>query len=379
MRILSYEASAGYEDDIEFNKMKFGRLNLIVGNSGTGKTRLLNTIFNSALLVTKEEKFFIGKWDITLEHNSEKYRWIIETGKDDNDDDIKKAKILKERIIKFDNEKENVLVDRSLESFIFNDKELPKLPKRESSISLLKDEKIIKPIYDGLSSIMRRNFSGSDLEQETSYQTLPYSLFEKIQESRDLENLFHSGLNLNCKLYVLSEVFKDIYDKICATFIETFPFVTKTKMLGADNFGLHYPGIVPAFSMKEKFSKKWISLNAFSSGMKKVLLILCDVYILPETGCVYLVDEYENSLGVNAINFFPSVLYEAGRNSQFIITSHHPYIIGNVPVKDWLILHRKGSKVFIQQGEELEEKFGKSKQKAFIQLINDSFYVEGIE
>ena len=45
--------------------------------------------------------------------------------------------------------------------------------------------------------------------------------------------------------------------------------------------------------------------------------------ILPEEGCVYLIDEYENSLGVNAINFFPSVLFEAASKSQFIITSHH--------------------------------------------------------
>ena len=113
--------------------------------------------------------------------------------------------------------------------------------------------------------------------------------------------------------------------------------------------------------------------------MKKVLLILSDIFILPKEGCIYLIDEYENSLGVNAINFFPSVLYEAAEKSQFIITSHHPYIIGNVPVKDWTILYRKGNIVYVKQGDELEEKFGKSKQKAFIQLINDPFYIEGVE
>ena len=113
--------------------------------------------------------------------------------------------------------------------------------------------------------------------------------------------------------------------------------------------------------------------------MQKVLLILTDVFTLPKDGGIYLIDEYENSLGINAINFFPSVFSEAETDSQFIITSHHPYIIGNVPVRDWIILHRNGINVIVKEGRELEEKFGKSKQAAFFQLINDPFYTEGVE
>ena len=379
MKILSYEASGASENEIHFSKMKFGKLNLIVGNSGTGKTRLLNTIFNVARFVVQKDKFYIGFWDITLEHNSVKYRWNLETGKRDIDDDESEARVIRESILIYDGGKETTLVNRSLESFEFNGNELPKLSHKESCIALLQDEELIKPIYDALSLIMRRNFSGADLEQETSFQSLPQSVLKKIKKTKCLKDLFHSNLNLSCKLYILSEIFKETYDKVCAEFIATFPFVSETKLLEADSFGLHYPGIVPIFALKEKFNNKWIPLNEFSSGMKKVLLILSDIHILPEEGCVYLIDEYENSLGVNAINFFPSVLFEAASKSQFLITSHHPYIIGNVPVKDWIILHRKGNTVHVKQGDELEVKFGKSKQKAFIQLINEPFYVEGVE
>lgn len=376
MKILSYEAGGASENEINFSKMTFGKLNLIVGNSGAGKTRLLNTIFNGARLVVQKDKFYIGSWDITFEHNSVKYRWIIETGKEDDESE---AKVIKEKIIRYDEGKEIILVKRSLDSFNYNEKNLPKLSHRESSISLLQDEELIKPIYDALTLIMRRNFSGADLDQETSFQSLPHEFLKKIKKSRSLKDLFHSNLNLSCKLYILSEIFQEIYNNICAEFITTFPFVSEVKLLEADRFGFHYPGIVPVFSLKEKFNKKWIPLNEFSSGMKKVLLILSDIFILPKEGCVYLIDEYENSLGVNAINIFPSVLFEAAEKSQFIITSHHPYIIGNVPVKDWIILHRKGNMVYVKQGDELEDKFGKSKQKAFIQLINEPFYIEGVE
>lgn len=112
--------------------------------------------------------------------------------------------------------------------------------------------------------------------------------------------------------------------------------------------------------------------------MQKVLLILTDIFVFPEGG-IYLIDEYENSLGINAIDFFPSFILEVEKDIQFIVTSHHPYIINEIPVKNWYVFHRKGTEVVIKHGSELAERFGKSKQKAFIKLINDSFYTEGVE
>lgn len=376
MKILTYEASGASENEIRFSPMKFGKFNLIVGNSGTGKTRLLNTIFNGGRMVVQKDKFYIGFWDVTIEHKNVKYRWVIETGKNDDDDE---AKVIKETILSYEGNNETTLVSRSLDSFQFKGNELPKLSHKESSISLLQDEDLIKPLYEAFTLIMRRNFSGSDLEQEGSFQSLPQAVLKKINRTKSLKDLFHSNLNLSCKLYILNEIFKTTYERICSEFRATFPFVSETGLMSADKFGFHYPGIVPVFALREKFNNKWIPINEFSSGMKKVLLILSDIFILPEEGCVYMIDEYENSLGVNAINFFPSILFEGTIESQFLITSHHPYIIGNVPVKDWIVLHRKGNTVHVKQGAELEERFGKSKQKAFIQLINEPFYVEGVE
>jgi len=377
MRIISYEAGGETEDQLNFSKINFRKMNLIVGDSATGKTRLLNTIFNgAAFVVQKEKKLFLGHWDMILEHSSNQYHWVLETAKPEGDEE---GKVVKEHLSIIEGDTKNVLVDRTSDSFIYKGDELPKLPPSESSISLLQNEDLIKPLYNGLSLIMRRNFSGPALVEETSYQTVPQKFLKKIKKTRDLYDLFSANLNLSCALYILSEVFNDIYEKVCSEFKATFPFVTDVKILEADKFGFHFPGIVPVFALKEKFHKKWIQLNEFSAGMTKVLLILTDIFRLPKEGAVYLIDEYENSLGVSAINFFPNVLFETESQSQFIITSHHPYIIGNVPIKDWVILHRKGNSVLVKQGKELEERFSKSKQKAFIQLINDPFYSEGVE
>ncbi|NQT26088.1 ATP-binding protein [candidate division KSB1 bacterium] len=120
------------------------------------------------------------------------------------------------------------------------------------------------------------------------------------------------------------------------------------------------------------------SLNNLSSGMQKTLLILTDVHTLPP-GSIYLIDEYENSLGVNSVNFFPNLLLEEDFKIQFLITSHHPYIINKIPIKNWYVFHRKGTEVKIIYGEKLITRYGKSKQQTYIKLLNDPFFLEGKE
>jgi len=219
MRIISYEAGGETKDQLEFLKINFGKMNLIVGDSATGKTRLLNTIFNAAVFVVrKEEKLFLGYWDMVLEHNSKQYHWVLETAKNEGDEE---GKVVKEQLSIIEGDTINVLVDRTSDSFIYKGDQLPKLSPRESSISLLQDEDLIKPLYKGLSLVMRRDFSGPTLKDETSYQTVPQNFLKKIKKTRDLYDLFSANLNLSCTLYILSEVFNDIYEKVCSEFKAT--------------------------------------------------------------------------------------------------------------------------------------------------------------
>ena len=93
-----------------------------------------------------------------------------------------------------------------------------------------------------------------------------------------------------------------------------------------------------------------------------------------------MIDEYENSLGINAINFFPDFVMEFQHDIQVIMTSHHPYIINEFPSENWYVFHREGAEVEIRYGDQISEKYGRSKQKRFIQLVNDRFYNDvGVE
>ena len=57
-----------------------------------------------------------------------------------------------------------------------------------------------------------------------------------------------------------------------------------------------------------------------------------------------------------------------GAGIQFLVTTHHPYLINNMPMKAWKVFHRNGSKVCIKGGEELEAKYGKIKAKSFCSI-----------
>jgi predicted ATP-dependent endonuclease of OLD family len=374
MRILTYEYRDVDEARWQFSKARFGKINLLVGDTSTGKTRLLNTLFNLGRFATSKE-FRWGYWDLVFKQDEATYRWLLETRAPEAGNCV-----IQDYIWRLEGEKEISIVRRDKDSFIFDGREMPKLAKDQSSISLLEDEDLIEPLHKGFASVMRRRFSYDALSKAATFHIIPLQLLEEIKKNKDTQKIFASGMSLSANLFLLSEYFPSYFLSICDCYRSVFPFITEIAVLDLSDVrkSLAVPARVPVFCIKERNVDKWITLEGLSSGMQKVLLILTDICLIPEGG-IYLIDEYENSLGINAIEFLPTFLLELEKDVQFFITSHHPYIINQIPVSSWHVFHRKGSEVTIKFGEELVDRFGKSKQKAFIQLINDPFYTEGVE
>jgi hypothetical protein len=377
MRILSYECKGVNSSDMSFDKVELAEINLLVGDTGTGKTRFLNTIFNLGRGAVSQVWPYWGYWDVTVEKQDDKYRWIIDAKPSSKGETV----IEREVLTRTDsNGKCYNIIERDTSRFIFKSKELPKLSKNVSSIYLLREEDEISPIYKGFSLMMRRNFSQDEMTKNSEYELLPIEMINRVNKIQNIEDLFRIDLSVNARLFFLSEKFKDVFAKIVRNFREVYPFISDVKVLDATELNPTnvFAGKIPVFCIKEENISNWVEYKYLSSGMQKVLLILTDVFMLPNGG-IYLIDEYENSLGINSINFLPSFLLASETPNQFIITSHHPYLINNIPVNNWYVFHRKGTKVSIQYGPKLVERFGKSKQQVFLQLINDPFYSKGIE
>ena len=56
-----------------------------------------------------------------------------------------------------------------------------------------------------------------------------------------------------------------------------------------------------------------------------------------------------------------------------------PYIINRIPIESWKVFHRDGMNVHITEGMQLKEKYSRSRQDHFVQLINDPIYNGGIQ
>lgn len=369
MQILDYEYKG---QDWEFSRVHFQKINLIVGDSGTGKTRLLNTIFNLGTFVAQgKSRGREGEWKISLKIEDDTYQWNVSKIKVGNETVIKNEQLILngKSILERDGEKIN------FDTF----QNLPKLSKNEMSIYILKEEELIKPIYEGFCRMLRRRFFDDDLKNNSQIMFVNEKHLGILGSSKDLFELYKREYPLNVRLYVISKFFPQIFKDIKAYYQETFDFISDVAIRDSKDFeSLELPGGAPIFCIKERNIDKWLRLNELSSGMQKVLLILTDVLSLPN-GSIYLLDEYENSLGPGAIDFLPNLLLSNDIDIQIIFTSHHPYIISHIPIEHWYVTHRNGQRVNFEYGQELVKRYNVSSQEKYIQLLNDPYYSEGIE
>jgi predicted ATPase len=207
---------------------------------------------------------------------------------------------------------------------------------------------------------------------------------DKNHRSSIIQKYYQSNLPIQSKL-ILAFYEKDpIFQVIKERFISIFEQVEDIKIEEDEededkneenNFDIFIQEKASLIiKIKERGVNHWISQKYISSGMYKTLIQISECYLTAE-GSVILIDEFENSLGVNCIDILSDLLSES-RNLQFIITSHHPYIINKVGMEHWKIVTRKGGVVTAKDAKDFG--LGKSRHEAFMQLINLDEYNEGI-
>ncbi len=370
--ITHYEYTGPENEEWNFEPTELGKINLIVGASGSGKTRFLNTLFNFASTMVTGDPFRSGKWKISIQTEGHDYYYEYR-GLSRISDAKPKNTIDRELMKRKEDGEDSILVDRTADTFNILGQTLPKIDPSRPSITLFAENPEIIPLYRMFAHIMRRNFHDDALKQAISLQNINEEFIRQLNYKPTLDDFWDGQLTVNTKIYFFREYFKDLYEKTVRLFMQIFPTIKDVKVEFSNLKPIPVP--IPIFFVKERGVTKWIPLHELSSGMQKVLLIITDILSLPGD-CIYIIDEYENSLGINSIDFLPELLLEHGGDNQFIITTHHPHLINSMPMENWLVFNRKGSAVRIKSGRDLEEKYGRSKQKAFIKLINDPFYNE---
>lgn len=368
MKFVEYQYQDSSGGPWFFSKVQLGKINLLVGTSASGKSRFLNTLFNLGRAAVQAVIDKTGHWIVKFEIDNKIYKWQFDARKN------KEGKVYANQdILSFEKEDGSLeeIFNRTQQKLIYRGQQYKNIRSDIAGISLFgsnSEDKELTKINKGFQTILRRDFFGDGLTKAFGFQSIP----SKAQlKNMTLKKMFQEEYGVHLRMYILFHHFKSEFKKVVSDLQSVFPFIENVKVEILEDAPIKG---VPALYIKEKGIKDWIMGADLSSGMQKVLLLLLDIYLLPEGG-IFLIDEYENSLGINAINFFPDRLNEVNMKGQFIITSHHPYIVNKLPIENWIVFKRSGNTVEVLQGDALKESLGKSKQQQFIQLINHPFYL----
>lgn len=362
----------------ELSETKFDDLNLLVGVSGAGKTQILEAIQQVRRVAFGDPINSKMQWSVHFSIQGIPFIWEGSTqesfgrphhvgfGNGESDLFIANERLWKDGASLF---------ERTPESITFKGGSISQaLLKRSSLMVLFGEDEDTRLIRNGFGRITQS--ASSDVHQLCT-PPLEDSIVQDWLGDDNLEDLKASGTPLLWKIFLVQQLYQDEFLNISAHFMEVFPEVEDVKIVlnkvTALNSGQKfYPALVLSVGQQT------VDQSRISSGMLKTFLFLSEL-ILATNGSVFLIDELENSLGVNCLGVVSQLIKRqvlAGRNLQFIITSHHPYIINNIDMKYWKVVTRKGGVIRTLSAEDL--KLGRSKHQAFFQLINSDAYLNGV-
>lgn len=369
--------------ELKIEPIRFSNLSLLVGISGVGKTMILQALLELKKIVKGKALNGI-EWEIVFSTNGNNdniYLWkgafestekieFLDSGMVEEDDDDEtvayRPKLEYEALYLND----NLIAVRKENEITLENKLTPKLSSYKSLLNLFAEVEIISPASENFNKIIR-----SDDSESKGFFLMEN--FEKIlQKHTTIESIRNAHMPINIKLALTYKNQPGIFTTIKEHFIDVFPQIEDIKLEPLKIDVPFFMQNIPQLQIKEKEVAKWIFQNRISSGMFKTLMQISEIYLCSE-GTVILIDEFENSLGINCIDTLIENLLHDDRHLQFIVTSHHPYIITAIGMEHWKIVSRHGGTIITKDAKDF--KLGKSRHEAFKQLIQLTDYREGIK
>lgn len=384
MKIHSFEF-IDKETNWQIEPVTFNNLTLLVGASGVGKTRILKSL-GAVKSIAKGKSLNGVEWKICFSIENDTYIWEGKFELNErpsfsiiiDDEEIQKEKESNKPIISYEklSLNDSTIVQRNNAELIFRgEKTLLPLKAEQSVVFLIPDPEIAK-----VEKAFRRLVFSDYTNSSKGFVGDGVKMLDEQFLSRysKLENIRNSEEPLTAKFYWASKKEKKLFNRIKEDFISVFPQVEDLKMEPLSQLkDISLPVFIkalPFIQFKEREVKDWIPIMSISAGMYRTLVHIMELHLCAN-GTVILIDEFENSLGVNCIDELTTELKGAINRIQFIITSHHPYIINSISINNWKIVTRNGSSVSTQDAKDFQ--FNKSKHEAFVQLLNSPEYKTG--
>ncbi|WP_303841055.1 AAA family ATPase [Selenomonas ruminantium] len=370
---IEYESKTSGQ---KINHVEFNRLNLLVGASAAGKTSILRVISKFIMAISlghsiKEQcKFKIcfsvadRRFDVPALKD---YLWEIETKEEDvlSAEDTSACPILREKLQELSSG--NIIIDRQeAKIYIAGYENIPQISKTQSTIFIFRENNPFNIIVDDMRSSLTL------YNQNSAFYSVSHKMLEQlkriIQDANDngqplrWHYVTQSKFPVSLFIYIVKNTNRSKFDAFLEDLQDIFPEIEDVHLnqYSSDN-GDYY------LSIKQK--GHMILQPDISSGVMRTIYILACIHFC-EPSSVIMFDELENSLGVNCLDEMVERIIQksAKKQMQFLLTSHHPYIINQLPTNSWLVISQKDGIIDSKKASDLG--LGKMKQDNFFDLIN---------
>ncbi len=353
----------------EVEHIEFQNLNLLVGLSGAGKSQIINALWQLRGIALGNMMNNV-EWEIKFSIDEIQYEWKGNFASTSFDSPYK---IKTESIYV----SERLLIERKSNGTIVLVQPDGEIEQTTTSAT---PEGLLFQLYGGshFNTILEhfkmmnlRDHTQSQTNVLTDYYALRFryaSISRRLKADLSLNELQNSTYNIAERLLIAFKkqsedlsVYSDIVDEVKSIFSEIEEWAIE-EQTNKDTEG----GQI-AYKIKIHGQRQFIQHRNIASGMLRTFNIIADLYLSnPET--VFLLDEFENSLGHNCLPELEDLIIEHSIRSQFIITSHHPDIINKIPRDNWIIIERKNGSIHNRNANSLG--FNKSLHEPYLILTN---------
>ncbi|MCI9590108.1 MAG: ATP-binding protein [Lachnospiraceae bacterium] len=340
------------------------RKTLLVGNSGAGKTRILEAVNTVCKLAVGTKKNIPNPFKAELKFSAENrdccWQVKVDYVPQINVNEEESNAVIKEERLTVNGD---VVIEKSGDKFkLLNYGVLPQPKENESLISQYRNEEQIGQIYEEFQKVYLRMF---EIDMRGSMSPELYEAicgFYKKSYISLIQNIPIIAMSPFDQYGILKNVDSEAYQKMCQEILEfyqeIFPEVEEISYLLDES---------KQYRIAIRVNNNWILQKDISSGMLKTLWIIIKMKMIPGNAVV-LIDELENGLGVNCIEIVSDFIINSRPDVQVLATSHHPYIINAIPMDNWMIVQRKEQVVKAYRSDEMA--LGRSRHDAYLQLVN---------
>jgi AAA15 family ATPase/GTPase len=330
----------------EVKTIAFQNLNLLVGLSGAGKSQIINALWHlRSIALGKPVNNNSVEWDIKFSIGERTYEWKgdFTTGTYENDYKIKTESV---RV------SNGYYLERRNDGLIYlNDSKGERSTTQDTTAEglLFQIYKVsTKSIVERFNMMNLRDHTQSQANVETDFYQLAFryaSISKRLGSDLSLEGLQKGNYNTAERLLIAFKKQSDtltVYSEIVDEVKSIFPEIDEWRIEEQTNKNTEGGHI--EYKIKLKGQSRFIPHWNIASGMLRTFNLIADLYLSnPET--VFLIDEFENSLGHNCLPNLEELIMERSIDSQFIITSHHPDIINKIPKENWLVIERTNGSI----------------------------------